>query len=168
MFLVISTKTVFFQYVDKLLQNYTLLFPRRQHSWQGNVRRFFVSPDDQLFPTMVLEAGCVRVWTLLLTTRNDTHAPNTHLFLGRIFLLTPLFINPLFSGVDDWNVPCGQSLSCVYFGRNSWPYLLVRPVLPHPMTSLAAQVSMLFNLGVWMPRGTFRVVTCHRNLCLIA
>ena len=23
------------------------------------------------------------------------------------------------------------------------------------------------NLGAWMHRGTFRVVTCHRNLCLI-
>ena len=31
------------------------------------------------------------MWTMSLTTRNDTHLPITHPFLGRIFLLTPLF-----------------------------------------------------------------------------
>jgi len=32
------------------------------------------------------------------------------------------------------------------------------------MTSLPAQVSMLFNQGVWTPRGTFWIVACYRNL----
>jgi len=51
------------------------------------VRRIFVSPGNQLFPAMVLEAGCACIWTLSLTTRNDTHAPIAHPFLGRFFCL---------------------------------------------------------------------------------
>jgi hypothetical protein len=54
----------------------------------------------------------------------------------------------------------GNSLCtvCIFLG-DSWPYLLERLVLPHPVTSLAAQVSMLFNIGVWMPRGD--ISGCH-------
>jgi hypothetical protein len=59
------------------------------------------------------------------------------------FLLTPLFKTLLW--VADWNVPCGQSLPCLYFCGDSWPYLSVCLVLTHPMTSLAAQILMLFN-----------------------
>ena len=102
------------------------------------------------------------MWTLSFTTRNDTHAPITHPFLTRIFCL-PRWLLTLSRG---W-LKCSMrtvTVLRVYFLGDSWPYLLVRLVLPHPVTSLAAQVWMLFNLGAWMPRGAFRVVTCHRNL----
>ena len=55
------------------------------------------------------------VWTLPLTTTSDTHAPITHPFLGRFFCL-PRCLLTLSRGVDDWKVPCRQSLSWVYFG----------------------------------------------------
>jgi len=49
---------------------------------------FFVSPGYPFFknPSMVFRRR-VRVWTLSFTTRNDTHAPISHHFLGRIFCL---------------------------------------------------------------------------------
>ena len=51
-----------------------------------------------LNPSMVFRRR-VRVWTLSLATRNDTDAPITYPFLGRIFLLTSLSINPLSGGL---------------------------------------------------------------------
>ena len=132
-----------------------------------HVRRFFVSPGDPFISSYDFRSRVLVCMDLVTHHKKRyTCAHYTPVFREN-FLLTPLFINPL-SGVDDWNVPCGQSLSCVYFLGDSWPYLLVRLVLPHPVTSLAAQVSMLFNLGARMPRGAFWVVICHRNLCLIA
>jgi len=60
---------------------------------------FFVSLGDP-FNFSYGFRGSVRVWTFSLTTRSDTHALITHPFLGIIFLLTSLSINPP-SGVDD-------------------------------------------------------------------
>ena len=51
----------------------------------------------------------------------------------------------------------------VFFG-DLRPYLVVRLVQPRRMMSLATQALMLFNLGVWMPRGTFLVVTLQESL----
>ena len=82
------------------------------------------------------------------------------------FLLTPL-LNLSWGLLTEVLHVDSRWPACILF-RDSWPYLLVRLVLPHPVTSLAAQVSMLFNLGARMPRGAFWVVICHRNLCLIA
>jgi len=49
----------------------------------GNI---FVSPGDPFFLNLsMVFSRRVRVWALSLTTRNDTHAPITHPFLGRIF-----------------------------------------------------------------------------------
>jgi len=37
----------------------------------------------------------------------------------------------------------------------------------HHMTSHAAQILMLFNLGIGTPWGTFWFIACYRNLCLL-
>jgi hypothetical protein len=132
-----------------------------------HVRRFFVSPGDPFISSYDFRSRVLVCMDLVTHHKKRyTCAHYTPVFREN-FLLTPLFINPLL-GVDDWNVPCGQSLSCVYFLGDSWPYLLVRLVLTHPMTSLAPPSFDAIWSRVWMPRGTFRVVTCHRNLCLIA
>ena len=72
-------------------------------------------------------------------------------FLRENFFL-PLCLT-LFSRVVDWNFPCGQLLSFLYFFGNLWPYLVVLLVQPLPITSLATQSSTLFNVGVWTSRG---------------
>ena len=59
------------------------------------------------------------------------------------------------------------SPSCIFGGTSDYIFL-VRLVLPQSMTSLDVHFSMLFNQGFGMPCGTFWVVTCYRNLCLIA
>ena len=125
-------------------------------SFDCRIRWIFILPGDPFISSYGFRSRvCV---CLDLVTHHKERYTCTHYtpVLGENFLLTPLFNNPL-SGVDDWNIPCGQSLSCVYFFGHSWPYLLVRLALAHPMMSLADQVSMLFNLGVWMSQGTFRL-----------
>jgi len=104
----------------------------------------------------------VRVCVLSLTTTNGTHVHITQLFLGISFVY-PLFVNPLFCGWCFKRSLCTVTVLRVFLG-DSWPYLLLRLVLQHPMTSLSARVSILFNLEIWMPSGKFPVVTCYRKL----
>jgi len=101
---------------------------------------------------------CVCVWTFSLTTIKRYTCAHYTPVLRENFLLTPL--------VFFW----GCWLSCsMWTDAALFVFILVLVTIfgsnAQPMTSYAAQILMLFNLGIGMPRGTFWFVACYRNLC---
>jgi hypothetical protein len=60
---------------------------------------------------------------------------------------------------------CCDSEGHVYSHWNLWLYLVMFGLLTKPGDVTWPQILMLYNQEVWMPQGTFLVITCWRNRC---
>jgi len=102
---------------------------------------------------------CVCVWTFSLTTIKRYTCAHYTPVLRQNFLLTP-FVLTLFWG--SW-LRCSMWTDAALFVL----FLVLVTIFgsnARPMTSYPDQIPMLFNLGIGMPRGTFRFIACYRNL----
>ena len=85
---------------------------------------FFVSPSDP-FKSSYGFRRRLRVWTLSLTTRNDTHAPITHPFLGRIFCLPRCLLTLSWGLMIETFHEDSHCRACIFLGGSGGGFVTI-------------------------------------------